>query len=286
MKKLRGGLITALITPFKTDGSIDYDSVELLVKDQVKKGVDGIVVSGTTGESPNLSNEEVSSLFKFVKERVTDDTQMIIGAGTNSTHKTIENVKFYESLKPDAYLLATPYYNKPSQSGIYEHFKTVAESTNTSILLYDIPGRSIVEISVETTLKLTKIPNIIGTKDATGDLDKLSKLQEVLDKDFLLLSGDDDSCCEFMQRGGHGVISVLSHLVPSEMKKSFSGEDDYNKYLKLSGLIFAEPNPCPTKSCLKMMGLIKEDGVRLPLVPTTNDLKTKLSASLNELGLI
>lgn len=286
MKKLRGGLITALITPFNSEGSIDFDSVDRLVKDQVSKSVDGIVISGTTGESPNLSNEEVKELFQFVKERVIDETQLIIGAGTNSTHKTIANIKSYEALKPDAYLLATPYYNKPSQEGLYEHFKTIAQSTETDILLYDIPGRSIVEISVETTLKLSKIKNIIGTKDATGNLEKLSKLKEVLADDFLLLSGDDDSCCDFIKQGGHGVISVLSHLVPVEMKRSFSGEEDYSKYLKLSGQIFKEPNPCPVKSCLQMMGLIKEDHVRLPLVSTTEALKSELSETLKDLELI
>lgn len=286
MSKLRGGLITALVTPFQTDGSIDFDSVDLLVKDQVKKGVDGIVVSGTTGESPNLSNEEVKKLYTFVKERVSEDTQLIIGAGTNSTHKTIENIKFYEELGADAYLLATPYYNKPSQSGIYEHFKTVASATDTNILLYDIPGRSIVEISVETTLKLSKISNIVGTKDATGNLDKLKKLKEVLPESFLLLSGDDDTCCDFIKQGGHGVISVLSHLVPEGMKKAFSGEEDYSKYLTLSGQIFMEPNPCPVKSCLKMMSLIKEDAVRLPLVPTTEALKSELSKTLSDMELI
>ena len=152
MANLKGGLITALITPFKNDGSIDFDSVDLLVKDQVKKGVEGFVISGTTGESPNLSNEEVKNLYLFVKERVPAEVQMIIGAGTNSTHNTIKNVEYYNDLNPDAFLLATPYYNKPSQSGLFEHFKAVAKASNHDILLYDIPGRSIVEISVETTL--------------------------------------------------------------------------------------------------------------------------------------
>jgi 4-hydroxy-tetrahydrodipicolinate synthase len=286
MAHLKGGLITALITPFKTDGQIDYDSLDLLVKDQVKKGVDGLVISGTTGESPNLSNEEVRSLYLFLKERVPSEIQMIIGAGTNSTHKTVENIKFYNDLNPDAYLLATPYYNKPSQRGIFEHFKEAAEASNHDILLYDIPGRSIVEISVEITLKLSEISNIVGTKDATGNLAKLAKLKEVLPKDFLLLSGDDDTCADFIKQGGHGVISVLSHLVPEGMKNSFEGREDYSRYLKLSGQIFKEPNPCPVKSCLKMMGLIKEDFVRLPLVPTTEELKKELKLTLNELELI
>ena len=286
MANLKGGLITALITPFKTNGQIDYDSVDLLVKDQVKKGVEGFVVSGTTGESPNLSNEEVKSLYQFVKERVPGEIQMIIGAGTNSTHKTLENIKFYNELSPDAYLLATPYYNKPSQSGLFEHFKAAAKASNHDILLYDIPNRSIVEISVEIILKLSEISNIKGVKDATGNLEKLLKLKELLPKDFLLLSGDDGTCVDFVREGGHGVISVLSHLVPEGMKSSFKGEEDYSKYFKLSGQIFMEPNPCPVKSCLKMMGLIKEDLVRLPLVPTTKKLKEKLKDTLKELELI
>ena len=239
MANLKGGLITALITPFKTDGSIDYDSLGALTKDQIKKGVEGFVISGTTGESPNLSQEEVKSLYLFVRELAPTGIQIIIGAGTNSTYKTLENVKFYDDLKPDAYLLATPYYNKPSQSGLFKHFKAIANSTDLDILLYDIPSRSIVEISVETTLKLSKILNIVGIKDATGNLEKLAALKEVLPKEFLLLSGDDDSCADFIEQGGHGVISVLSHLVPREILKSlkpfksfksfkFKGNADYS----------------------------------------------------------
>jgi 4-hydroxy-tetrahydrodipicolinate synthase len=283
MNPLTGGLITALITPFNSKGDIDYNSLDLLVKDQLKNGVEGFVVSGTTAESPNLSRSEVVDLFKFVKERVPSTFQMIVGAGTNSTSGTIENLKFYEALEPDAYLLVAPYYNKPSQRGLFEHFKAAAESTCRNIMLYDVPGRTIVDISVETTLKLSKIKNIIGTKDATGDLNKLKKLVELLDKDFVLLSGDDATSADFIKLGGHGVVSVLSHLVPKEMKASFKGEYDYSKLLELADLIFKEPNPCPVKSCLKEMSIISNDHVRLPLVSSTEPLKVKLVQALKNL---
>lgn len=283
--KIKGGLITALITPFKND-KIDFESLEKLIHHQVQNGVEGFVISGTTAESPNLEQSEVEDLFRFVKEKAPEDIQMILGAGSNSTKKTVDNMKAFNSLNPDAYLMVTPYYNKPTQSGIFEHFKAVSQETDKNIILYDVPGRTVVEISVETTAKLAALNNVIGIKDATGDLDKLEKLKEVVPNDFILLSGDDDTAVEFIKSGGHGVISVLSHVVPKQMRQCWEGQQDFTSLSALCGLLFKEPNPTPVKHCLKQMGIIADDSLRLPLLRVSNELSKALDEELKALELI
>ena len=282
--KIKGGLITALITPFKND-KIDFESLEKLIHHQVQNGVEGFVISGTTAESPNLEASEVEELFKFAREKAPDDIQMILGAGSNSTKKTIDNMKAYNHLNVDAYLMVTPYYNKPTQSGIFEHFKAISQETDRSIVLYDVPGRTVVEISVETTAKLAELNNIIGIKDATGDLEKFEKLKEAVPNNFTLLSGDDDTAVEFIKRGGHGVISVLSHVVPKQMRECWEGQQDFTALSALCGLLFKEPNPTPVKHCLKQMGLIEDDSLRLPLLKVTEELGKALDEEMKALEL-
>jgi 4-hydroxy-tetrahydrodipicolinate synthase len=286
--KITGGMITALITPFKENGEIDLESLKKLVKHQVQGGVDGIVVSGTTAESPNLSYEEVGEIFNCVKENTPENFQIIMGAGTNSTKGTIEKIKMYEKLDFAGYLLVVPYYNKPTQDGMLAHFKACADATQKDLLLYDVPGRTVVEMSSDTAAKLSKIKNIVGIKDATGNLNKIKELisHPEMNPEFLFLSGDDGTTCDFNKLGGHGAISVLSHVVPKEFKEAMMGEGDFSRLKNLADLLFVEPNPTPVKFALKEMGVIESDQVRLPLLKMSSDKSAQLKAELQTLGVL
>ncbi len=265
--KVTGGMITALITPFDDKGEVDFGSLARLVKKQVEQGVEGFVVSGTTAESPNLSVSEVEAIFKTVKENSPEGFQLILGAGTNSTKGTVEKIKGFEHLEPSGYLIVVPYYNKPSQAGMCAHFKAVAAATIT---------------------ELSKVKNIVGIKDATGNISKLKELKASgnISDDFIFMSGDDGSTCDFIKEGGNGVISVLSHIVPVEFKKCMKGDDDFTKYANLCDLLFAEPNPTPTKYVLRQMGVIDGDDLRLPLLRVSEGLALKLDAELKSLGVL
>jgi 4-hydroxy-tetrahydrodipicolinate synthase len=278
-------MFTALITPFKENLEIDFVSLRKLVEHQIKNGVDGFVISGTTAESPNLSVEEVESIFSFIKEIVPDKFPLIIGAGTNSTCSTVERIQRFEDLNPDGFLIVVPYYNKPSQAGMLAHFQTAASATQKNIILYDIPGRSVVEMTAETIFELSKVKNIIGLKDATGSLEKLSLIKNLVGDDFLLFSGDDGSTVDFIKQGGHGVISVLSHLVPKDFKVCMYKDSDFSPYGKLTDLLFSEPNPTPVKKVLKEMGLIASDQVRLPLVKMSDQGSKVLMNEVKKVGL-
>jgi len=282
---IKGGLITALITPFKEDFSIDFDSLEKLVEQQVDGGVEGFVISGTTAESPNLSMEEVISIFKFVKERVPDDFQMILGAGSNSTSATVDKIKKLDDLDSDGFLIVVPYYNKPTQAGMVAHFKAAAAATEKDILLYDVPGRTIVELSVDTVVELSSISNIVGLKDATGNLEKAKLLKSSLSSNFILLSGDDDTTVDFVKLGGHGAISVLSHVVPREFKTAMNNGEGFERLAYLCSLLFSEPNPTPVKKALKEMGVIQDDQLRLPLLRMTDEGAEGLLTEMIKVGL-
>ncbi len=283
-----GGMITALITPFHSNGEVDFTSLKRLVKKQVKDGVDGFVVSGTTGESPNLSEKEVELIFKVVKENSPKKFQIILGAGTNSTKGTVDKIRAFEDLDPCGYLIVVPYYNKPSQGGMVAHFKAVAKATAKDIVLYDVPGRSAVELGVKAIEELSQVLNIVGIKDATGKLSKLKSLKASgrIEKNFIFMSGDDGLTCEFIKEGGQGVISVLSHLIPKEFKKCIMGEEDFSKYAKLCDLLFIEPNPTPVKFALKKLGLIACDNPRLPLLPITHETASRVQVELKVLGVL
>lgn len=283
-----GGMMTALITPFNSKGEVDFFSLEKLVRSQVELGVEGFVVSGTTAESPNLSVQEVKSIFDTVKKSSPNNFQIILGAGTNSTGGTIKKIKELEPLEPSGYLVVVPYYNKPNQAGMLAHFKAVASCTERDIILYDIPGRVVVEMELETIIELAKIENIVGIKDATGNISKLVDLKKSgkISETFLFLSGDDGSTCEFIKEGGRGAISVLSHIIPAQFKKCMSGEDDFSKYKKLCNLLFAEPNPTPVKFALKKMGIIDDDELRLPLLKVTEATAVNLESELQFLGVL
>lgn len=282
---IKGGLITALVTPFHDDFSIDFDSLAKLVEQQVSGGVEGFVISGTTAESPNLSIDEIETIFNFVKERVPKDFQMIVGAGSNSTSSTVERIKRLDALDSDGFLIVVPYYNKPSQQGMVAHFKAAAEATKKDILLYDVPGRTVVEMSVETIAELSSVSNIVGIKDATGNIEKAKLLKESVGENFLMFSGDDGTTVDFVKLGGHGAISVLSHVAPKEFKTAMNNGEGFERLAYLCSLLFSEPNPTPVKRALKEMGVIESDQLRLPLVRMTEEGSEKLIAEMNKAGL-
>jgi len=282
---VRGGLITALITPFNDDFSIDFGSLEKLVEQQVSGGVEGFVISGTTAESPNLSAEEVESIFKAVKELVPKDFQLILGAGSNSTAGTVDRILRLEALDPDGFLIVVPYYNKPTQAGMVAHFKAVAAATDRDIILYDVPGRTTVEMSVDTVVELSAVSNIVGIKDATGNLEKAKLWKDAVGPNFLLFSGDDDTTVDFVKLGGHGAISVLSHVVPKEFKAAMKTGEGFERLAYLCTLLFSEPNPTAVKKALKIMEVIKDDQLRLPLLRMTGEGSEKLITEMKKAGL-
>ena len=287
-----GGIYTALVTPFNQN-KIDFESLEKLVKWQASQGVDGFVVNGTTGESPNITDEEYEKLFKVVKKSAGKDIKIIMGAGSNSTAGTIKKVKQTEKLGADALLLVVPYYNKPPQRGLVSHYKAVADSTEMDIILYNVPGRTITSLSLDSIEELSQIKNIVGIKEATGDIELLKSIKNVCGEDFSLLSGDDGSFAEFSAAGGHGIISVISHLIPKELKEIFvmakedlaGAQDKYARYDKLMELLYIEANPIPVKMAVYFMSLIESPEMRLPLVELDKKYSLSLFEEMKNLGL-
>ncbi len=288
------GIITALATPFKK-GRVDYKSLKKLVRFQIENGISGLVINGTTAESPTLTADEVEKIFKKVKDWVDGEVPLILGAGDNSTARTIEKVKKWGKWKPDAFLLVAPYYNKPPQEGMYQHFKAAAKASKKPILLYNVPGRTVVTMKLLTIQKLAKEKNIIGIKEASGDVEFLKTMKKELPAKFGLLSGDDVSAIDFCAHGGQGVISVISHIIPKQMseicKAATSGDataaQDWNtNYGDLNKALCLDTNPIPVKQALKYMGIIESAEMRLPLVEMSSDNKKLLKKQLQESGLI
>lgn len=294
MKNLKG-TFTALITPFR-NGKIDYISLEKLIAHQLKNGIDGFVVNGTTGESPSLSGAEIEELFKFFKTNTPDKTTLILGTGSNNTSTTIASTKKAEELGADAVLVVVPYYNKPPQRGLVAHFSEVAKSTTLPVILYNVPGRTITNLSTESTAELCKThKNIVAIKDATGDIELLKNNMSVCAKDFIQLSGDDGSYVEFLINGGSGVISVASHVIPDVMVywkklvkegKIEEARASIEKYKKLIDLLFCEANPIPVKMAMHLMGLIESPDLRLPLMTLSEKCTQELRQEMIKLGLI
>ena len=274
MKEL-GRLITAMVTPFNKEGEVDYDQAKKLALALLKSGSEGLVLAGTTGESPTLLHqEEEMTLFKEVKKAVGNKGSIIANTGSNSTAEAVISTKDAEKLGVDACLLVVPYYNKPSQEGLYQHFKTIAESTSLPCILYNVPARTVTNLTAETTIRLSRIPNIIGIKEASGDLSQIARIILETRDDFLVWSGNDSDTLQLMALGGHGVISVASHLVGkqiNEMIYSFVKGDIKNAteiHLRLSPLftaLFLVSNPSPVKYALNKIGF-NVGKPRLPLV--------------------
>ena len=287
-----GQVITAMVTPFKTDLSIDFEATEKLVNHLIKTGTDTICVAGTTGESPTLTHEEERELCKVVKRVVNGKSKVILGTGSNSTATAIESTKEAERLGVDGVLSVVPYYNKPSQEGILEHFGQIAKCTNLPIILYNIPGRTGVNMEPQTVAELTKkYKNIVGYKDATGNLENTSQVVQLTPKNFLVFSGDDGLTLPMLSIGAIGVISVASHIVGSEIKdminyflsgKIETAREIHNKLFPLFKELFKAPNPTCIKAALEIKGICKAD-LRPPLVKLNEKQLDELKEIMNKI---
>ena len=279
MKKL-GRLLTAMVTPFSEKGEVDYEQAKKLALALLNSGSDGVLVVGTTGESPTLIRQEELRLFSEVKSAVGEQGAVIAGTGSNSTAEALEATKEAERIGVDACLLVVPYYNKPTQEGLYQHFKTIAQSTNLPCILYNVPSRTVTNLSAETVIKLSQIDNIIGVKEASGNLEQVSKIISNTRDDFLVWSGNDGDTLPILALGGYGVISVASHLVGNQIREmidSFtSGKTDkaaeiHRHLLPLINALFIVSNPIPVKYAVNYVGF----NVGKPRLPLTEpDEKT------------
>jgi 4-hydroxy-tetrahydrodipicolinate synthase len=267
------GSIVALVTPMRYGGELDFESLDRLVDFHLAEGTDGIVAVGTTGESSTLDEGEHCEIIRRVIAKVAGRIPVIAGTGANSTAEAISLTRKARDLGADACLLVTPYYNKPTQEGLYRHYRAIAETVDIPQILYNVPGRTACDLLPGTVERLAGIKNIIGIKEATGDLARLREIKELCRDDFLLYSGDDATAREFCLQGGHGVISVTANVAPKLMQQMCTSARSGNKEIstaldkKLEGLhkdLFVESNPIPVKWCVHEMGLIQE-GIRLPL---------------------
>lgn len=284
------GVFTALVTPFYK-GNVDFESLGRLVAQQRAGGVCGFVINGTTGESPTLEAEEIREIFGFVRDAVGLDFPIVLGVGTNNTTSTVAWAQMASEWKADGALAVVPYYNKPPQRGLFLHFKTVAENSDIPILLYNVPGRTVAGLELDTVVKLSKVPRIAGIKESTGNLDFMEKIKVQVAPDFALLSGDDATCVDFCFRGGHGVVSVCSHVIPKELvdllSAAKSGQQDavqkYKSYKELMDCLYQESNPIPVKNALQQMGILKSDELRLPLVSLDSSCIGAMTSCLKNL---
>jgi 4-hydroxy-tetrahydrodipicolinate synthase len=292
LERIRGS-ITALITPFR-DGKVDLKAFGEIVDRQIAEGTQGLVPCGTTGETPTLSHDEflavIGTAVKVAKGRI----PVIAGTGTNSTMHTIELTQAAEVLGADAALVVTPYYNKPTQEGLYLHYRAVASVTRLPILIYNIPGRAAVEMSVETMARLAKLPNIVGVKDATANLARVTQQRLACGSDFIQISGEDPTALGFNAHGGVGCISVTSNVAPrlcADMQNA-TLKGDYatarkiqDRLMPLHETLFCETSPAPVKYAASLLGLCEAD-CRLPLAPLTETSKAKVRAAMTQVGLI
>ncbi len=294
MKKIEG-VITALVTPFDSKMNVDFKSLENLVKDQVKKGIKGFVVNGTTGESPTLEESEVKEIWQTVKAAAGADVVMILGTGTNSTVKTIKNTQKAKEWNADAALVVVPYYNKPPQRGLFQHFKKVAEESGSPVILYNVPGRTALSMGVETVVELSHVPGIIGLKDATGNMEIADLIAQQVKPGFIKLSGDDGTYADYLSYDGQGIISVGSHIIPEVFlkitelvkKKDIEGARKLQAdYKELIDSLYVESNPIPVKKAAELMGIIQTGVMRLPLLEAGQMTVEKLKRTLGEKGLV
>lgn len=285
------GCGTALVTPFR-DGKVDYGTFASLVDRQVEAGVHFLVPLGTTGETSCLEESEKERILEITMEH-RKNLPVVVGGGSNSLLHTTESIRLLEKYSPDAYLIVVPYYNKPTQKGLYEYFKAVAGSTDKAIVLYNVPGRTGLNMTAETTLRLAEIPNIVAVKEASGNYAQISEIIRNAPEGFNVLSGNDDETLSLMATGAKGIISVASNIVPGEMAALAEALLDGDMaearriHHRLSPLFrncFIESNPIPVKSAMALMGLI-ENELRLPLVPASEHTEAVLKATLKELDL-
>lgn len=288
------GYITALITPFTAQGGIDKPALKKLVDWQIEQGISGIVPVGTTGESPSLSHDEHHEVVEAVIGAAKNRVPIIAGAGSNSTAEAISLTQHAQKAGADAALVVTPYYNKPTQSGLYAHYKAIHDASDIPILIYNIPGRSVVDMMPETMAKLAELPRIAGVKDATGDLVRPAQTTIACGSDFCQLSGEDATLIPFMAQGGHGCISVSSNIAPALCAQLYNawtdGERDSMsalnlKLMALHETLFCESSPGPTKYAAHLLGLCRAD-LRLPMAPISEASKQRVADTLKQLGLL
>ncbi len=287
------GSIPAVITPF-IDYEVDYDSLAKILNFLIDNGSHGLVPCGTTGESPTLSHEEHKKIIEETIRIADKRVPVIAGTGSNNTLEAVEYTAHAENSGADAALIVTPYYNKPTQSGLYEHFKTISDKTNIPIIIYNIPGRSIVDMTIETMIELSKIKKIIGVKDATNDLFRPLLTRKKMQNDFCYLSGEDGTALAYLAQGGHGCISVTANVAPKLCSELHSAWQDGNISkaqeinLKLSSLhnaLFVESSPGPVKYAASLLGLCNKK-TRLPLSEIKDDTKILVKNCLEELQLL
>ena len=288
------GSMVALVTPFDDAGQVDYAALERLVEFHIEAGTHAIVAVGTTGESATLTHKEHNDVISRVVKTVDGRVPVIAGTGSNSTAEAIESTLEAEKAGADFSLSVVPYYNKPCQRGLYAHFKALAENTTLPILLYNVPGRTGADMADDTTLALARdFENIVGIKDATGDLSRGQYLLDNRPEDFLVISGDDATALELTLMGGQGDISVTANVAPAAMAEAFElalagqAEEAREIYQRLMGLhtdLFVESSPSPSKYCLAKMGMLGEN-LRLPLVPTAPEHHAKLDAAMRQAGI-
>lgn len=286
------GLATALVTPF-VDGEVDWKAFRNLVRRQVEAGVDFLVPLGSTAETPCLTDAEKVKILEIAREE-SNGLPIVAGAGSNSLTATVQNMRLLDGHGADAYLIVVPFYNKPTQEGLYQYFKAVAEETDRQIILYNVPGRTGTNMKTETTLRLAEIPNVTAVKEASGDIAQIIDIKRQAPADFTVLSGNDDQTLPLMACGADGVISVASNVAPKQMKaltRAVAASDLKeairlnNSLMPLYHACFVESNPIPAKAALSLMGLCRDE-MRLPLLPATGGTRTLLVDVLRKLELL
>jgi len=289
----RGSLV-ALVTPMGPDGAVDYACLERLVDWHLAAGTDGLVIAGTTGESATLTKAEHVEVIRVAAERVAGKIPVIAGTGSNSTAQTVDLSRAVGSLPIDAYLIVVPYYNKPTQEGMYRHFCAVADAVDKPVMLYNVPGRTVADLLPPTVGRLAQHPRIFGIKEASGDLARVAQIRAVAGSAFALYSGDDASARQFIGLGGQGVVSVTANVAPAEMAQmcraalAGRGEEAAQLDSRLAPLhrdLFLESNPIPVKWVLERMGRIPS-GIRLPLTPLSPASRPALESAMREAGLL
>ena len=292
MAPLQGSLV-AIVTPMLEDGGLDLDAFRRLIDWHIKEGTDGIVVAGTTGESPTVDFDEHRLLIKTAVDHAAKRVPIIAGTGANATREAIELAAYAKEAGADVSLSVVPYYNKPTQDGLYRHFKAIAEAVNLPHILYNVPGRTVADLQNETVLKLAQVPNIVGIKDATANLERGSDLIRRKPRDFRVYSGDDATGLALMLLGGHGVISVTANVAPRLMHElcaaaaagdAARARELNNRLLPLHRNLFVEANPIPVKWAVQQMGLVKS-GIRLPLTPLAAAYHEQVREAMRHAGI-
>ena len=287
------GSLVAIVTPMHEDGRLDFERLRSLIDWHVEQGTDGIVIVGTSGESPTVDMDEHCELIRVAVEHAAGRRPIIAGTGGNSTAEAIELGQYAASVGADAHLSVVPYYNKPTQEGLYRHFSTIAEKVDLPMVLYNVPGRTVADMANDTVLRLAEIPNIIGIKDATASIDRLCDLVERAPADFALYTGDDMTTAAFLLLGGHGAISVTANVAPRLMHEmcvaalagdAITAREINRKLLWLHRNLFCEANPIPVKWAVQQMGLI-EGGIRLPLTPLSEVFHQRVRESMRRAGI-